>query len=37
MKKIILIFLVFLFVYGCGKKSEPAYKSEYQIKKIIIS
>mgnify|MGYP007063379183 CR=1 FL=1 len=36
MKKIFFVFLVFLFLFGCGKKSAPVYKSENQINNIII-
>ena len=27
-KKIIIIFLCFLFLFSCGKKGDPEYKSE---------
>jgi len=36
MKKISFIFLVCLFLSSCGKKSEPIYKSENQIKNITV-
>jgi len=36
MKKVFFIFLFFLFLFGCGKKSAPIHKSENQIENIII-
>ncbi len=35
MKEIFFLFLFFLFLFSCGKKSEPIYKSDYQIKNIV--
>ncbi len=37
MKKIFFISLICLFLFGCGKKSAPIYKSENQIVNNIIS
>ena len=36
MKKLFFIFLVFILLFGCGKKSAPIYKSENQIENTII-
>ena len=37
MKKILFISLFCLFLFSCGKKSAPVFKSEGQIEEIIIS
>jgi len=36
MKKVFFVFLVSLFLFGCGKKSAPTHKSDNQINNIII-
>jgi len=37
MRKILFIFLVFIFVSSCGKKSAPVYKSQNHTKNIILN
>ncbi len=36
MNRILLIIIISVFLSGCGKKSAPVYKSEYQKENIII-
>ncbi len=36
MKKAFFIFLVFLFLFACGRKGTPVYQSENQINNIIV-
>ncbi len=36
MSKVLFIITILIILFGCGKKSVPVYKSENQIKNIII-
>ncbi len=36
MSKTLFIITILVILFGCGKKSVPVYKSEKQIKNIII-
>tara|TARA_B100000959_G_C14866753_1_gene576584 strand:+ start:1022 stop:1138 length:117 start_codon:yes stop_codon:yes gene_type:complete len=36
MSKTLFIIAILIVLFGCGKKSAPVYKSEKQIKNIIV-